>query len=280
MTPRARKDAGPGFDVRFVDGTVLVSSVDTGGPAAAGGVRTGWELLRVGQQPIGDLAECLAVDLGPRAQGSLVYNVVRRLLEGDEGDLIEVELRATNETVRELELRLAVPEDAQVVRFGNLPAMQFRFSDERLSADESEIGIIRFNVWMMPVAEAFEKAIVELADADGLVIDLRGNPGGVAGLAPGIAGYFVDERTPLGTLKTRRDELKLQINPRKVARDGRRLETFEGPVAVLIDQFSASTSEIFAAGLQDLERGRGCLVSARWRPLFLPLSKSCRTATT
>ena len=88
------------------------------------------------------------------------------------------------------------------------------------------------------------------------MLDLRGNPGGVAGLSAGLAGYFVDEAESLGTLKYRDSELHLRINPRRVSREGKALSIYQGPLAILINQFSASTSEIFTAGLQDLGRAR------------------------
>ena len=64
-------------------------------------------------------------------------------------------------------------------------------------------GVIRFNVWMTAVDREFEKAMGAHRDADGIVIDLRGNPGGLAAMLMGISGHFVNERKTLGTMKTR-----------------------------------------------------------------------------
>src|SRR5262249_35588080 len=86
-------------------------------------------------------------------------------------------------------------------------------------------------------------------DADGFIIDLRGNPGGIGGMAMGVGGWFVNtSNQKLGTLFTRDGSLKFTLNPR--------FETFNGPLAILVDGNSASTSEILAGGLQDLKRAK------------------------
>jgi carboxyl-terminal processing protease len=86
-------------------------------------------------------------------------------------------------------------------------------------------------------------------DCSGVVIDLRGNPGGIGGLAMGVAGWFIDKPDQvLGTMYMRDSNLKFVINPRP--------DAFRGPLAILVDGCSGSTSEIFAGGLKDLKRAR------------------------
>jgi carboxyl-terminal processing protease len=143
------------------------------------------------------------------------------------------------------------------VSFGNLPPSTLQF--ERSSTETKEharVAVVRFNIWLPPVATAFEQAMPELRAADAIVIDLRGNPGGVSAVAQGVAGHFVAETISLGTMKGRRDHLELVAQPRRVARDGSAVEPYRGPLAVLIDEGSASTSELFAAGLRDHDRAR------------------------
>jgi carboxyl-terminal processing protease len=96
---------------------------------------------------------------------------------------------------------------------------------------------------------AFGNAIQSFMKAPGIVIDLRGNPGGIAGMGMGMAGWFVDgKNVAMGTLRTRTDTLKLVINPRP--------RGYHGPVAILVDGLSGSSSEIFAGGVQGLPRVR------------------------
>ena len=79
-------------------------------------------------------------------------------------------------------------------------------------------------------------------------------------MASGITGYLVRKQDSLGTMKMRGTELKFIAFPQEGA--------FDGPVAVLIDRNSASTSEIFAAGLQEI--GRAVVVGERSMGAALP----------
>ena len=68
-------------------------------------------------------------------------------------------------------------------------------------------------------------------------------------MAMGLAGWLIDRQNlQLGTMYMRGATLKFAINPRAGA--------YTGPLAILVDGMSASTSEIFAGGLQDLHRAR------------------------
>jgi carboxyl-terminal processing protease len=117
-------------------------------------------------------------------------------------------------------------------------------------------GLIWFNYWMTSIGDRFERAVDEFRKADGLVIDLRGNPGGLAGMIGGIAGHVLADPLVLGTMRTRDSTLTFRANPRLVTADARKVAPFAGPVAILVDELTASTSEVFAGGLQSLGRAR------------------------
>jgi carboxyl-terminal processing protease len=110
---------------------------------------------------------------------------------------------------------------------------------------------IRFNMFLdLPrVMAGFQQAVENCKPCDGLIVDLRGNPGGIGGMAMGMAGFLVDKPNQrLGTMYLRDTTLNFVVNPRP--------EVLAAPVAVLVDGLSASTSEIFAGGLKDLGRAR------------------------
>jgi carboxyl-terminal processing protease len=149
------------------------------------------------------------------------------------------------------------PTPGQVVRFGNLPPFVARVESERLRLPAGgTAGFIRFNVWMVPLMRDLDVAVEQLGDTDGIVLDLRGNPGGVSGMLIGLAGHFFRERVSLGTMRTRESELQLFVNPRLVAASGRAAQPFGGPVAILVDALSFSASELFAGGMQATGRAR------------------------
>ena len=133
------------------------------------------------------------------------------------------------------------------VKFGLLPTQYFWIESKRIG----DAGYIAFNVFLNPpkLFAAFDQALAACAKCPGFVIDIRGNSGGIGGMAMGVAGYFVDEQNKqLGTMYTRGVPLKFAINPRA--------PHFTGKLAILVDGLSASTSEILAGGLQDLHRAR------------------------
>jgi len=83
---------------------------------------------------------------------------------------------------------------------------------------------------------------------DGLVIDLRANGGGHLSEATELSGLFI-ERGPVVQLK----ETRGRVQPLDDPSPGEAI--YSGPLAVLVDRYSASASEIFAAAIQDYERG-------------------------
>jgi carboxyl-terminal processing protease len=82
---------------------------------------------------------------------------------------------------------------------------------------------------------------------DGIVIDLRNNGGGSLYDVVQMAGLFIDEG-PIVQVKDR-------DNKASVLKDKDRSVLYSGPLAVMVNEFSASASEIFAAAIQDYNRG-------------------------
>jgi len=248
--------AGVGMAVRDVDGEMVVTRVAEGSAAAEADVQPGETLRRVGHDQLDRAAVCFGESVTEHERGTLLNTVVSALLAGDPGSMVELELEDSAGSRRVASLERRLPSDAIPVRFGNLPPLPTRLEAHWLERGDRRVAVIRFNIWMVPIAPRFEEAVATMRDADGFVLDLRGNPGGVAALAQGIAGYFVDRADSLGTIKSRRDELELRINPRRVLAGGERFQPYAGPLAILVDSGTGSTSEIFAAGLQDLGRAR------------------------
>jgi carboxyl-terminal processing protease len=84
----------------------------------------------------------------------------------------------------------------------------------------------------------------------------RGNVGGMVGMIIGVAGHFTPKPLTLGSLVARDNTLRLPANPRFVDSSGKRVEPFSGPVAILVDEITASASEVFTGGLQEHGRVR------------------------
>ena len=260
-TPDAPDDsldlgAQPGFDTRLLNHQLVVSSVDPAGGAAEAGVHSGWIVESVGGTPVTTLIAGANEAASPRIAQLEAWRLAARRLRGPYGSSAEVAFQdGSGKTVSRSISRKA--DTGQPVTVGSLPTMFVRVSSSLATTPGGrKAGVIGFNVWMTAVDRQFQKAIDEYRSADGIVIDLRGNPGGLAAMIMGIAGYFTPSHDTLGVMKTRDTELRFNANPRLVDGEGRRVEPYGGPLAILVDGLTGSASECFAGGLQSLGRAR------------------------
>lgn len=248
--PVQKGDRGgvPGFKVCVVDSQALVFSVTPGSSADAEGVKMGWEVKKVGDQEIPDLFGPIYEEFAdsPRLEFYLTRAVSSRL-RGPIGDARTMVFVDGNNNEQTKTLTLEEPPGKRVI-FGNLPAFYLTTKTDTLA---DGIGYFAFSCFFEPVTlmGRFNMAMQSFKNAPGMTIDIRGNGGGIGALAMGIAGWFVNQKDLyLGTLSTRDTDLKLVVNPRA--------NPYEGPLAVLVDGGSASSSEFLAGGLQDIGRAR------------------------
>ena len=246
----------PGFDVRLIDRQMVVSSVDPDGGAAAAGVHAGWIVQSIGGTAVKALLAPIAETTPPRLVQLQAWRLAAPRLRGPSGRPADVTfVDGTGATVtKRIERR---HETGQPVTVGSLPTMYVRVSSSlKPTPGGGTAGVIGFNVWMTAVDPEFQKAMDRFRSADGVIIDLRGNPGGLAAMIMGLAGHFVTERATLGVMKTRASEMRFPANPRLVNAAGDRVEPYQGPVAILVDGMTGSASECFTGGLQSLGRAR------------------------
>lgn len=243
-----RYDGWVGIDVRVLLGRATVTSVEPDSPASTKGVRPGWEIIRIDGKKLAPLIARIEDTLSESTiKDFMLVNVLNDRLTGTVGEAVTVRFLDGGGKRVTLELE-RVKQKGFKVSFGNLP-VGYVWIDTRLINDT--VGYIAFNFFMDPihVMPAFEDAVKAFMDEDGIIIDLRGNGGGIGAMAMGMAGWFVkDKEQYLGTMRFRDAELRFALNPR--------LETYTGPLAILVDGCSASCAEIFAGGLRDLGRAR------------------------
>jgi carboxyl-terminal processing protease len=244
----------PGLDVRLIDDEFVVTQVEGRSGAYKVGVKAGWKLVAVGGNSMSPLVADLPA--GARIRQVEAWRVAQERLRGTAGSTVRMTFEDDKGQMHDLALERQT-ELGEPVTVGHLPTMFVRVESERRSlAAGKSAGIIRFNVWMTAVDREFQKAMDSLRDADGIVVDLRGNPGGLAAMLMGISGHFVAERKALGTMKTRENALRFVANPRLVNARGERVEPFKGPLAILVDGMTGSASECFAGGMQGIKRAR------------------------
>lgn len=257
-SPARRESSGGasgalGFEVRLVEEQIVVSAVDTGGPAWQAGVRTGWVVSAVRGCPLDGRLSRLPDTLEPRRRALMAYQIAAGALGGLERDTVLVGFRDAANRDRALPLVYG-PVPGTLVKFGNLPPTEAHLTWQRVRRDGRTIGIIRFNIWMPVLAARFDAAVDSLRSADAIILDIRGNFGGVGGMAMGFAGHFLDSTYALGEMHQRSGTMKFLANPRRGDTQNRPVRPFAGPLALVVDPLSASTTEIFAGGLQTIQR--------------------------
>ncbi|HEX7597694.1 MAG TPA: S41 family peptidase, partial [Polyangia bacterium] len=122
---------------------------------------------------------------------------------------------------------------------------------EVTSRQVGEVGIVAFNVFLLqPVLGEVQKAIdgFRTRGAKAIIIDLRGNPGGIGAAVIPLATRLVSAPMSLGSI-VYRDFTNTLATAASLG-----VKPFAGRVVILVDEGTASTSEIFAAGMQEAKR--------------------------
>lgn len=227
---------GIGAQLQYDDGSIKISSVVAGTPA--------W---KSGELQPGDLIQKVAqgkeepVDL----TGFLVTDAVK-LIRGKKGTEVNLTIKKSDGSIKVVSLiRDEIVQDetfarSAVVKSGNskigyifLP--EFYADFENANGNRSYIDV--------------QKEIKKLKEqqVDGIVMDLRNNGGGSLYDVVQMAGLFIEDG-PIVQVKDRE-------NKPSVLKDKDKSVLYSGPLAVMVNEFSASASEIFAAAIQDYGRG-------------------------
>ena len=215
------KFAGLGVTVAIKDRFPVVISPIEDTPAFRAGLRPGDLIVAVEDKSTLDM------------QLESVVNALR----GDPGTTVAISVAAhLGATPRKVEIQREIIRIKSVVlveefngKIGYISMRRTRFSDH--------------------TASEVEEAIKSLPRVEGLILDLRGNPGGLFSQATQVADLFLPQGVPIVSIKERegrREEIKYS-HRHSIAR--------EIPLVVLIDEGSASASEIVAGAIQDNDRG-------------------------
>ncbi len=239
--------AKPPLSVRWIeDRLVVVNSTASG---HLGPVRAGATLLAIDDESV-DGAIRSAREHATRPS-AFAFDIARkaeaRLSCSRAGQSKKVKVTDPKDGDREVVrmLTCADPEGERIT-LGNLENIPTRVESRMI--EDTKVGVLHFNVWMLPMVQRVEDAMTQLRGKGmtALVLDLRGNPGGIGHMAVPVARLIMAEPGSLGQMQYREFTQNLAVD---VGTD-----PFTGPVAILVDEGTASTSEIFVAGLRDLGR--------------------------
>ena len=222
-----------GIGVEFIirDDTLMVVNAIPGGPSESAGIKAGDRIVEVEGESIS----------GP----SLTNERVMKLLKGPRGTQVDLGI-ARNSNAH-------VDHDSSIEDIIKVAIKRARIPIHSVVASfvlENSVGYIKVIRFSATTATEFEQSMIDLAKqgATSVIVDLRGNGGGYLHSATDMLDRFLDEG--LGIVYT-----EGKASPRINYNSKYRGEYSSWPIAVLIDENSASASEIFAGALQDNDRG-------------------------
>lgn len=227
---------GIGAQLQYDEGNIKISSIVAGTPAwKSGELKPGDIIQKVGQgkeEPV-DLTGYLVTDAVKLIRGKKGTDVVLTIKKED-GTFKVVTLVRDEIVQDETFARSAIVKNGNS-KIGYIFLPEFYADFENANGNRSYIDV--------------QKEVIKLKEqqVDGIVIDLRNNGGGSLYDVVQMAGLFIEDG-PIVQVKAREDKPT-------VLRDKDKSVLYSGPLAVMVNEFSASASEIFAAAIQDYGRG-------------------------
>jgi carboxyl-terminal processing protease len=258
---REPSHGGIGIDIRLINGAATITRLEPDRTAARAGLRLGYIIKQMDQKTVNQIVESFAMSIErPELKNVRITRRILAAINGAPGTAVKIVYLDDKDQQREATITRERLKGELSPPLGNFPPQYTEFEFRRLARGAGYVGYIRFNIFTAPVIEKSKAAISEFSNADGIIFDLRGNPGGVGGIAMTIAGRVCEKGGSLGTMKMRSGELKFTIFPQA--------NPYTGPVVILIDGLSGSTSEVFSSGMQEI--GRAVIVGERSAGAALP----------
>ena len=219
-----------------VDG-IMVNEIISGGPAwRANELEVGDQILKVKQE---DEEKPINI-VGMRLDDAIKF------IKGPKGTIVTLTLKKVDGTIEDISITRDIVEleetyaksstvEKEGKTFGviNLPKFYINFEDykKRNAASDIKQEILR----------------LKKEGVEGLVLDLRNNGGGSLQTVVDIAGLFIEEGPVV--------QVKTTGQAKEVLRDRDKSIIWDGPLVILVNELSASASEILAAAMQDYKRG-------------------------
>lgn len=219
------KYAGIGTSLIYLDSTYFISKIQENGPAHKAGIRPGDEIISINEVPV----------------RKKTIDELHLLLHGSPGTNVLLEIKNPKEAqAKTLTIKRETIEEQTKPIY-------------KLVGKENKLAYVYLAQFTPGCGDMIRKALIELKEQEpeleGVILDLRGNPGGLLNEAVNICNIFLPKNTLVVQVKGK--------NPGDDVSHYTQSEPWdtEIPVTVLINNESASASEVVSGTLQDLDRG-------------------------
>ena len=227
---------GIGAQLKEDDGKIKISMLISGGPAwKSGDLKVEDEIIKVAQgneSPV-DVTGYAVADAVKLIRGANKGSEVKLTVRRMDGAVIVISLRRDEIKLDDTFAKSFIIQSDHKIGYIYLPEFYIDFNNPKGSKCSEDVA----------------KEIVKLKaeNVDGIIMDLRGNGGGSLPEVVKMVGLFIEDG-PVCVVKGR-EEKPYQW------KDKDKSVLYRGPLTVMVDEFSASASEIFAAAVQDYKRG-------------------------
>lgn len=210
--------SGIGVEFNVLRDTILVVNTIAGAPAESVGVRPNDRIVTIdGENAVGMERADVPSKLRGKTGSKVLIGVVRHGTEG----VLEFEITRNKIPINTVDAAYEIAKG---------------------------IGYVKINSFGRTTVDEFQQATSALGRLNGIILDLRGNGGGLIGQAIGMASHFLPEGSEVVSTEGR-------AFPQQIYRARRGGYFTKGAVVVLMDETSASASEIVAGAIQDWDRG-------------------------
>ena len=236
---------GIGVEWRLIDERFVITSVEANSTAARAGLKTGFIVEKINGVSLIELLKKLELYYSktPNISKHLPSEIGNILLDGEKDSLVAVECVDGQGARQDFKVAREASLGTTISIGKNFPEQYLKFQTVAVGDD---VGLIKFNVFALPVVEKFCRALTEFKNKKAIIIDLRGNGGGILGTLIALGGMLTDDSIDLGTsiYKVGRENLQAHSKAKNYA----------GKIVFLVDGQTISAAEIFAAALKENNR--------------------------
>jgi len=228
---------GIGAVLRAEEDYTVIQSVISGGPAEQSKqLKSKDRIVGVAQgyDDFEDIIGWRLDDVVEKIKGPKGTTVRLQILSGESDDISNVK-------------EIVIVRDK--IKLENKAAKSEVYFENRVDEQGKRLGVITVPSFYNHLSRDVKKEIAKLKEqaVQGIIIDLRGNGGGSLPEAILLTGLFID-KGPVVQIRSTANRVEVQKD-----KDG--ISYYDGPLTVMVDRYSASASEIFAAAIQDYGRG-------------------------
>lgn len=215
------KFGGLGIEISIRDNLLTVIAPIDGTPAYNAGIKAGDRIVKINGEPTRDIT---LIDAVKKLRGEPGTTVNITILREGEGKLLDFTVKR------------------DIIKINSV---------KKFEVLEGDIGYIRLVEFQENTDKEVDKALsaLEAKNIRGLILDLRNNPGGLLDSAVDISDRFLDNNEVIVTTRGRQKDQVLEFRAHKEG------TSHNYPVVILVNNGSASASEIVAGAIQDNKRG-------------------------